>query len=354
MKNYENFKTEEFIHDSFFREWVLKNTPDTTSFWESWIVGNPEKKQDIDAAKMIILSFKMKEIPIEESEIKEGINSILTSIKTPQTPVVPLYQRRWLRMAAAIALLVTLSFWWITKNAVDTQQLSKTGAYTEGVMNKENKPLSVTLPDGSTVVLQKNSEIYYAKTFDNSLREVRFKGEGLFDVVENPNKPFIVYSGDVVTKVLGTSFTIKAFDKENKVTVNVLRGKVSVSATTKQHDKEVAKPEVILTPNQKAVFSKAEDKLEQTLADAPKAIPSNDTLQQFTFEETPVKEIFLSLEKIYHVDIVFDEKALKNCALTTVIGDETFYEELNLICKIIGANYRVAGVQVIISGKTCQ
>jgi transmembrane sensor len=351
--NYNNFKVEDFIHDAFFREWVFKNTPEAKRFWEAWLVQNPEKKEAIETATTLVQSLQVKEISIDDHEIEDGIANILKTVKAERTLVVPFHQHTWFRMAATIALLITAGFWWFNSTNFD-QNKGKTSAYSEGVRNNEGKPLSVTLPDGSTVVLQKNSEIHYAKNFDNSLREVQFKGEGLFDVVENPNKPFVVYAGDVVTKVLGTSFTIKAFDKENKVTVNVIRGKVSVSATTKQHDKQIAKPEVILTPNQKAVFSKAEEKLEQTLADVPKAILSNDILQQLSFEETPVKDILLSLEKNYNVDIVFDEKALKNCALTTVIGDETLFEELNLICKIIGATYRVEGIQVIINGKACQ
>jgi ferric-dicitrate binding protein FerR (iron transport regulator) len=351
--NYNNFDIEDFIHDAFFREWVLNNTPDSKRFWEAWLLQNPDKKETIETAKTLVQSLDIKEIPLNAAEIERGIANILHSVKAERTLVVPFYKRSWFRMAATIALLVTAGFWWFN-NSYSDQNNGKTTAYTEGVKNNEDKPLTVTLPDGSTVILQKNSEIHYAKTFDSRLREVQFKGEGLFDVVENPHKPFVVYSGAVVTKVLGTSFIVKAFDKDNKVTVNVIRGKVSVTALTKQQDKQVAKPEVILTPNQKAVFSKNEDLLEQTLADAPIAIPSKDTLQQLSFEETPVKDIFASIEKNYNVDIVFDEKTLKNCALTTVIGDETLYEELNLICKIIGASYQVVGVQVIVSGKACQ
>jgi transmembrane sensor len=352
MSKYENFKIEDFIHDTFFREWVLKNTPEAKRFWESWLIQNPERKADIEAAKAIVLSFKIKETPTEEAEIEEGINSILATIKTAQTPVIPLFKRSWFRIAATIALLVTAGFWWM--NGGIGSQFGQTGAYTEGVVHKEDKPLSITLPDGSTVVMQKNSEIHYKKDFAGQMREIQFKGEGLFDVVKNQDKPFVVYSGDIVTKVLGTSFIVKAFETDNKVTVDVIRGKVSVTTIKKQVQKEAVKSEVLLTPNQKAIFSKVDESLVLTLVEAPKAVMSTDTLQEITFYETPVSEIFTVIEKKYGVDIVFDTRLLKNCAMTTSFKEETLFETLDLICKGIGAKYKVVGVQVIIEGKACK
>jgi transmembrane sensor len=352
MSNYENFKTEDFIHDALFREWVLENTPEAKRFWDLWLIQNPERREDIKVAKTIVLSFKIKETPTEEAEIEEGINGILATIKTAQTPVIPLFKRTWFRIAATIALLITAGFWWMN-GGIDTQ-FNKKGAYTEGVINKDDKPLSITLPDGSTVVMQKNSEIHYKKDFTGQMREVQFKGEGLFDVVKNQDKPFVVYSGDIVTKVLGTSFIVKAFETDNKVTVDVIRGKVSVTTTKKQAQKEAVKSEVLLTPNQKAIFSKSDEKLEHTLVEAPQTVISNGTLQESTFYETPVSEIFTVIEKKYGVDIVFDTQILKNCAMTTSFKEETLYETLDLICKGIGAKYKVVGVQVIIEGKACK
>jgi transmembrane sensor len=352
MENRENFKTDDFIHDAYFREWVLAPTPASDFFWKEWLTKNPRSREDIEAAKTIVLSFGIKEALIEEFEIKEGINSILLTVKTPQTPVIPLFKRSWFRIAATVALLITIGLWEMNTSII-SKQFSKADTYTE-FSNKEDKPLSIVLPDGSTVVLQKNSEIRYEKDFSGQTRAVQFKGEGLFDVVKNLDKPFVVYSGDIVTKVLGTSFIVKSFESDNQITVDVLRGKVLVTTLKSQAKKEAEKSEILLTPNQKAIFSKTAENLEHTLVATPQAIVSNDTIQEITFNETPVVEIFTVIGKKFGVDIVFDSKLLKNCAMTTSFKDETLYEALNLICKGIDAQYKLVGVQVIIEGKACK
>lgn len=346
MKNYNEYAVEDFVQDPSFRQWVLDHTPDSKAFWESWVLQNPEQKETIDLAKSMILGLRIKEIPVSAVDIERGIEHILAQTESYETPVVSIFQRSWFRIAAAIALFVSVGLWWTLSKAPKD-------IFTEGVVNTETQSKKVILPDGSTVILEKNSEIHYAKDFAGQFREVQFKGEGLFDVVKDPNKPFIVNTGNVITKVLGTSFTVKSFDNDNQITVNVIRGKVSVVALKTKTTQQNAKEEVILVPNQKAVFSKNEARLEQTIVDKPIALASNDTAKQIIFEEQPVSTIFEALEKTYNVDIVFDNKILKNCAITTTLTDEPLFEKLNAICKSIGATYKVIGVQVIVEGASC-
>lgn len=346
MKNYNEYTVEDFVQDPSFRQWVLDHTPDSKAFWESWVLQNPEQKETINLAKSMILGLRIKEIPVSTHDIERGIEHILAQTESYETPVVSIFQRSWFRIAAAIALFVSVGLWWTLSKAPKDN-------FTEGVVNTETQSKKVTLPDGSTVVLEKNSEIHYAKDFAGQFREVQFKGEGLFDVVKDPNKPFIVNTGNVITKVLGTSFTVKSFDNDNQITVNVIRGKVSVVALKTKTTQQNVKEEVILVPNQKAVFSKNEARLEQTIVDKPIALVSNDTAKQIIFEEQPVSTIFEALEKTYNVDIVFDNKILRNCAITTTLTDEPLFEKLNAICKSIGATYKVIGVQVIVEGASC-
>lgn len=346
MKNYNEYTVEDFVQDPSFRQWVLDNTPDSKAFWEPWVLQYPEQKENIDLAKSMILGLRIKKIPVPAHDIERGIEHILAQTESYEAPVVSIFQRSWFRIAAAVALFVSVGLWWTLSKAPKNN-------FTEGVVNTETQSKKVTLPDGSTVILEKNSEIHYAKDFAGQLREVQFKGEGLFDVVKDPNKPFVVNTDKIITKVLGTSFTIKAFDNDNQITVNVLRGKVSVMALKTKTAQQDVKAEVILIPNQKAVFSKSEARLEQTIVDKPIVLTNDDTVKQVVFEEQPVSTIFEALEKIYNVDIIFDSKILKNCAITTTLTDEPLFEKLNAICKSIGATYKVVGVQVVVEGTSC-
>jgi transmembrane sensor len=366
MINYTQYTVEDFVQDAYFREGVLANTPDAHRFWEAFYNENPAQKEDIDLAKSMVLGLKIKEIPVADGDIQKGIDRILALTEVVETPIVPLYQRTWFRIAASLTLLMSIGLWWSRgevpqksgENTVNTDGTSRDNRegvkLEEKIVNNEDKPSSITLPDGSTVVLEKNSQIRFDKDFKGTTRTVYLTGEALFDVVKNPNKPFIVYAGDLVTKVLGTSFRIKALDKAANVTVNVIRGRVSVFANKKDKQKDPEVDGLILTPNQKVEFSKVEERLKRTLIEKPVVIIPQETLQQMVFDEAPVSSILKALEKAYGVEILFDEENLKKCELTTTLKNETLFEKLTVICKSIGATYKVVDAQVIIEGDACK
>src|SRR5690606_6204958 len=88
----------------------------------------------------------------------------------------------------------------------------------------------IKLPDGSTVLLNDDSELSYSLPFDDGPREVTLKGEAFFDIIHDNNKPFIVRTGNISTNVLGTAFNINA--RNRNVVVTVERGLVQVSDET--------------------------------------------------------------------------------------------------------------------------
>lgn len=68
----------------------------------------------------------------------------------------------------------------------------------------------LTLPDGTTVVLQANSRLRYPEKFTGNTREITLSGEAYFDVAHDAQKPFIIHTGKIRTTVLGTAFKISA------------------------------------------------------------------------------------------------------------------------------------------------
>lgn len=76
----------------------------------------------------------------------------------------------------------------------------------------------VELPDGSIVLLNKNSEISYPSKFEE--RNVQLTGEAFFEVTPNPTKPFKVISGENEITVLGTSFNVKSTSESMEVEVS--------------------------------------------------------------------------------------------------------------------------------------
>jgi hypothetical protein len=207
--------------------------------------------------------------------------------------------------------------------------------------NDENTERHIRLADGSRIILQPSSEIFVRTRFNDSKREVELKGEAFFHVKRDPSRPFFVYAGDVVTKVLGTSFNIKAYENDQEVTVAVRTGRVSVYANgaNKTDPGQRAEPEVILTPNQQLVFHREKRMGSKQLVAKPEIIVPNSNLFSMKFENAQVGEIFGVLEENYGVEIRYDKDALQNCRLTTSMSDEGLYERIEVICRAIGASY---------------
>ncbi len=91
-------------------------------------------------------------------------------------------------------------------------------------------PYILDLPDRSRVSLNKASVIRYPVAFKGKERMVELlSGEAEFLVTKAPSAPFKVFINDVVVKVLGTHFTIRAYPNDPEKTVTVLEeGRVLV------------------------------------------------------------------------------------------------------------------------------
>lgn len=264
--------------------------------------------------------------------------------------------------AAAVVLLISgLSWYFLRQPAVElpTQQgrvADVQSSFTERI-NTSAVPERLVLSDESVVTLQPGSKLRYPLTFASNKREVILIGEAFFEVQKNPHKPFLVYSHDLITKVLGTSFRIKANATDRNVTVAVRTGRVSVySPQLAAQTKLKSDPEtigVVLTPNQQVTYLGQEHRLVKTLVEKPVVLIREAELASFTFQNAPVSKIMEAIEKTYGVDIVYDEEVMANCFITTSLDQENLYDKLTIICKLLGATYKVIDAQIVITGSGC-
>lgn len=217
--------------------------------------------------------------------------------------------------------------------------------------------MTILLSDGSVATLQKGSTLKFPDKFSGETRNVFLTGEAFFDVTKNPTKPFLVFANETVTKVLGTSFRIKAPDGANTVMVFVKTGKVSVypkkeyETLSDQDDREVSG--VILHPNQQVVFNKKENRLEKGIVANPDLLSESAVNQELIFDDQPVTDVLRTLEKMYGITIVFDEETLSKCPISTIFKEENLKQRMNAICQAIGATYEVVDGQIILNSKGC-
>jgi ferric-dicitrate binding protein FerR (iron transport regulator) len=217
--------------------------------------------------------------------------------------------------------------------------------------NSEKTAQTVTLPDGSNVVLEPNSTIKYMSRFKASKREVYLEGEGFFEVAHNENQPFFVYAKQITAKVLGTSFTVRALRDDKEVLVAVKTGSVSVD--THVPDRSSTPSPVILTPNTEIIYNQDDRQLAKRIVETPLPLLPAEEIKRMRFVDAPLKDVFKAIEKIYGVDLVFDEATFASCVLTTSVSDGGIYKRLDIISDAIGIKYAVVEDKIMITGRGC-
>lgn len=330
MKNYSQFDTEDFVQDPYFRKWVLGKLPPGDSFWPTWQSAHPGRQEQLEEARSLVVALQPDDRPADPDEVRLAVQDIMNDLDDRRRPF-PL-----LRIAAGLFLLAGLGWWVWTA-------LLPPGSREE--VNRSALPRKIQLADGTRVTLSPNSRLKISEHYGQKKREVSLTGEAFFDVVRNPEKPFLVYAGNLVTKVLGTSFTIRATD--DRVSVAVRTGKVTVYRTEKKPGSALSE-EMILLPNQQAVMEKAS--LVKTLVEEPVLLES--PVERFA--ETPVNEVFHRLEKAYGIRILFEEDQLKDCNFTATFTRESLFDKLSFVCETIQARYEVVDGQIVIDGAKCR
>jgi ferric-dicitrate binding protein FerR (iron transport regulator) len=221
------------------------------------------------------------------------------------------------------------------------------------ISNDTKEEMEVSLEDGSRVLLKPESKLIISQSFANARRVVWLEGEAFFDVSRDTLHPFSVHTSEVVTKVLGTSFTVSAFADDENITVSVMTGKVSVITKQDENPASASLHETVLSPNQKVIYNRRHQVVSRSLVEEPLPILPAEVVQHLHFEAAPIKEIFAALEEVYGVDITFDETTFSACILTTSIGEGNIYSRLDMICKAIDARYVLRENQIFISGPGC-
>jgi ferric-dicitrate binding protein FerR (iron transport regulator) len=376
MKDYFDFTQTDLIEDEYFLEWVSKPSEKSQIFWEEFIKKYPEKKKEIETAKLIIKSMSPVETDFSETEI----DSLWTSIKKSIDNRKKRNWRLWYPVAAAGILIFIVSIWWINSenhknyDVVDYSQLLPTRNATQDVelilgdqtkvkiSEKESelkynsngklvinsaksimqeavrstssqvsintivvprgKRANITFTDGTTLWLNSGSSAVYPVEFTGRKREVYIKGEGYLEVAHDESRPFIVKTDQMDIQVLGTSFNICAYPEDASTKVVLVEGKVVARCTNN--------PEVILLPNQMISFSNETKKTDVTEVNVEDYISWKDGWLLCNSEE--LGSLVEKLERYYDQKIIFSDEAVR---LYRLSGKLDLKDDLNQVLQVI-------------------
>ncbi|UEG51913.1 FecR domain-containing protein [Mucilaginibacter daejeonensis] len=258
----------------------------------------------------------------------------------------------WAKIAVAAVLTSMVIFFAWNKRSLESKP-----AVTDSWANVINSGAGIVkhnLPDGSTVWLKPGSSLKYVKTFNAISRDVAMNGECFFEVIKDPQRPFVIVSKHIVTKVWGTSFRVKDANDATKATVTVMTGKVSVSKTgseAHQAGARLLKNEVMLLPDQQATYSTTQNQLTANRH----ADMSDMALWKHTdlsFNDQSVAQIASVLSKRFDVDITIEGEHLKKASMTADLNGLNLPEVLDVLKTSMKIDYAVITNDRIILRRT--
>ncbi|MCG8321572.1 MAG: FecR domain-containing protein [Cytophagales bacterium] len=224
------------------------------------------------------------------------------------------------RIAAVISLAVVASVAiYILKNTEETK-----------LMVHETAPghkATVTLQDGSKVSMNSESKLIYPARF-NAIREVTIVGEAFFEIKPDKKRPFVVKSKHLNTKVLGTSFNVRAFPDEEKAQVLVASGRVVVEnvPTTSGGVSQ----EIILLKNEMVTFNLAEQVMyKENPVELHKLLAWQDGI--LIFDGVELREVVRSLERWFGIKITLKTEQVGYCLIRGTFENLSLDRILQLI-----------------------
>lgn len=295
-------------------------------FWENYDAKESNKKVDWDHKYKSIIEFAQT-YPVEQR------------LKTALISRMP-----FLRAAVILfAIIGTALILWRSFMPAQEQVLAESTPKKVNIVPHNRQVLK--LPDGSTVILNTGSKLVYPPEFTGNTRDVYLTGEAYFDIKHNPAKPFIVHTGTVTTKVLGTAFNVNAYRSQAFVTVTVTRGKVEVKRKRKLLG--------VLAQNEQIVFNAATEVFTKKSVHTDTVVAwKNDELY---FDDISFSEAAIILSNKFNVTITFKDERILNCQFTAAFkNDATLEQVLAVLGRLNNVSYRIEENNIIISGTGCE
>ena len=192
----------------------------TNRLFQQWLASTDKADEKEAALNELWSNTKAK----ADRSTDDAFRKVMRNVGIELVPESRLYRLPVLRYAAAVAIICVSI---ISVSLFLGRSTEHTVAMVEHYV-KKGSTATITLPDGSQVLLNSESLLYYPQHFEGDQRKVYLMGEATFDVAKNTEKPFIVHSSDVETMALGTKFNVKAYAEENEIATTLLQGKVKV------------------------------------------------------------------------------------------------------------------------------
>jgi transmembrane sensor len=350
----------ELLSDVSFRHWVKSGAfRQNDHQWSAWIRQHPEKGELVRQAIEILSASHLEEF-VSESVVDEIVAGAWDRIDRREQLTVN-RSLSWWKFGASIAATISLILagWWLLRGP-STATIKSPSAFssTEKILpswtryvNNDSKSRLLILPDSSSVMLLPGSTLLCPIKFATEFREVQLVGEAFFEIAKRPNHPFLVQTSEITTRVLGTSFNVRAYPNEPEVKVRVKNGTVVVYPQTPSG---IGQPRhaITLLSDQQVIYRKHQAQLEKFSSFSKMNISPIQRVS-FEFNDMPVRAILDSIARVYQLEVTYEVGSLDKCILTTTLTDVPLPRKLSIICEALGENmrYNLSESQIVIHGR---
>lgn len=388
MMDYQYFTVNDFVDDVGFRNYVLRKNATDIGFWTQWLNENPNKKETVaEAEKLVLLlaaeantaSLESTKNLVSSSEKTEEWEKLWSRINiVPQDSLVEIEQlvlqpvkggkNKWIWAAAASVGLLATAFFIFKKHAppqyqgvftsISTDKKDASKVEKEEIISKAalannaeifiktpfGKTQKVTLPDGSTVLLNANSQLRFSKNWSKTEdRKVWLDGEAEFsvkhyDLKAGEAQKFIVNTEGVKVEVVGTRFNLMSQAEKCKLALYEGKVKLLLNKHPEQESISIAPNEIVQVDNGDVVRISPIKKVEVYQA---------WTKQYFEFDDAPLSEVAIMVEHSYGLKFIFKDEKLKNKRLTASIPDDDVVVLVKVISQIFNIKTQRNGKEII-------
>lgn len=243
---------------------------------------------------------------------------------------------QYMKYAAAVVLGIGISL--STLYLTNQESLSTVGNYK--LVTSKGEKSYLQLPDGTRVWLNSCTTLEYAENYGYSNRSIYLDGEAYFEVAKNKDLPFVVKANGIDVKAIGTAFNVSAYMEDSQLTTTLFNGKVAVQPT-------LTKQEVLLEPNQVAVYDKSRNKIEVVPYD--KKLFAQWRGGFLSFEMMYLQDITKLLERNYNVVFRYENQGIKKLRFSgSFRNNEDLSEILNVIKTNTGIRYQILKDTIVI------
>jgi ferric-dicitrate binding protein FerR (iron transport regulator) len=215
----------------------------------------------------------------------------------------------------------------------------------------------VQLPDGTLVWLNADSRLTYGKDFGNRLREVSLSGEAFFDVQKDADHPFVIHTGSLDVKVLGTAFNIRSYQNEKTSEATLIRGAIEVTLNSSPERKIVMKPSDRIVVENKA----APDPQTRT-ADTLYWVGKVDVKENgnagletvwkknsLAFKNETLEDVAGRIEHWFNVKVSIEDEELKKITYSCDFKDESLKQVMEALHMTGKFQYQILKDSVVIT-----